>query len=190
MRRRASAAQNAGPGMPTQRWRRNSGSFGSARRRGLDHALGHDLAADHQHHVVQPAGHHRIADVEGVAAGRSSRPTCCRPGCRWIAESSTTSLPFRPQPLPPEKRELAAATAWIWRHDTPASCSAAVDRAAAQLGDRLVADDRIAGLAEAVQPTPSTATSCMEVTLSVSPPHFARPAMYETANSLHRRGTE
>src|SRR5574338_450232 len=38
--------------------------------------------------------------------------------------SSTTSLPFRPQPLPPEKRELAAVTASTWRHDTPASASA------------------------------------------------------------------
>ncbi len=36
-----------------------------------------------------------------------------------------TSLPFRPQPLPPEKRELAAAIASISRHWTPASFSAA-----------------------------------------------------------------
>jgi len=30
MRRRASVAQNDGPGMPTQRWRRNSGSVASS----------------------------------------------------------------------------------------------------------------------------------------------------------------
>jgi hypothetical protein len=59
--------------MPMQRWRRNSGSVDFLDARGLDHALGHHLATDHQHHVVDAAGDHRVADVEGVAAGGAAR---------------------------------------------------------------------------------------------------------------------
>ncbi len=41
--------------------------------RGLDEALGHLLAADHQHHVVEPTGHHRVPHVEGVPPSGAAR---------------------------------------------------------------------------------------------------------------------
>jgi hypothetical protein len=41
--------------------------------RGLDEALGHLLAADHEDNIVQPARHQRVADVEGVATRGAAR---------------------------------------------------------------------------------------------------------------------
>src|SRR6185369_14480199 len=70
--------------------------------------------------------------------------------------SSTTSLPFRPQPRPPEKRELAAATAWISRHATPASFSAA-----STASRQSCVTDLLSNLPQGCIPRPMTATSLM-----------------------------
>ena len=93
-----------------------------------------------------------------------SRPTCCRPGSRWSPVSSTTSLPFRPQPLPPEKRELAAQTAWICFHGTPASASAASIACRHSAVTGLLPTMSSPVLPKRCRPTPRTATSCMSLT--------------------------
>src|SRR5262245_40612846 len=70
--------------------------------------------------------------------------------------SSTTSLPLSPQPRPPEKRELAAATAWISRHATPASFSAA-----STAWRQSCVTDLSSNLPQGCIPRPMTATSLM-----------------------------
>src|SRR6185436_7871830 len=70
--------------------------------------------------------------------------------------SSMTSLPFRPQPRPPEKRELAAATASISRHATPASFNAA-----STATRQSCCTDFSANLPQGCIPRPTTATSRM-----------------------------
>src|SRR5512134_3364137 len=70
--------------------------------------------------------------------------------------SSMTSLPFRPQPRPPEKRELAAATASISRHATPASFNAASTATRQSCWT-----DLSANLPHGCIPRPMTATSRM-----------------------------
>src|SRR6185369_2401885 len=70
--------------------------------------------------------------------------------------SSTTSLPFRPQPRPPEKRELAAATAWTSRHETAASFSAASTACR-----QSCVTDLSSNLPQGCIPRPMTATSLM-----------------------------
>jgi hypothetical protein len=74
--------------------------------------------------------------------------------------SSTTSFPLSPQPLPPEKRELAAATASMSRHWTPASESAA------RIAERHSSVTDFSGnFPNGCMPTPRTATSLMLRTL-------------------------
>src|SRR3990172_4486305 len=82
--------------------------------------------------------------------------------------SSTTSFPLSPQPLPPEKRELAAATAWISRQATPASASAA-----STASRHNWVTDLPSNFPQGCMPTPSTATSLIETYRSYSVPLVA-----------------
>src|SRR3990172_11633747 len=82
--------------------------------------------------------------------------------------SSTTSFPLSPQPLPPEKRELAAATAWISRQATPASA-----RDASTASRHNWVTDLPSNLPQGCMPTPMTATSLIETYRSYSVPLVA-----------------
>jgi hypothetical protein len=66
------------------------------------------------------------------------------------------SFPFRPHPLPPEKRELAAATASISLHATPASSSAASTAVR-----HICVSDLSANFPQGCIPRPTAATSLM-----------------------------
>ena len=57
--------------------------------------------------------------------------------------------------------ELAAATAWIWRHDTPASCSAASTALRQSSVTDLLPTTASPVLPKRCMPTPRTTTSCM-----------------------------
>jgi hypothetical protein len=131
---------------------------------GLDEALRHLLAAHHEDDVVQPAGHQRMADVECVAARCAARREVVHGNTRSPHLLSTTSLPFSPQPLPPEKRELAADTASISRQSTPASA-----RAASTASRHILVTDLSGNFPQGCIPNPRTATSLIERTLRTRP---------------------
>src|SRR5574341_2021550 len=91
-------------------------------------------------------------------------------GTPVIPMSIPTSLPFKPQPKPPEKRELPAATLWISRHPTPASFNAS------SIASRHI---RLSGFSSnfphGCMPTPMTATSL--ICLLLFQPTLDRPEL-------------
>src|SRR4030042_3209530 len=70
--------------------------------------------------------------------------------------AATLSFPYRPHPLPPEKRELAAATASISLQATPASSSAASTAVR-----HICVSDLSANFPQGCIPRPTAATSLM-----------------------------